>query len=66
MKSSQFNLLELSAIHDALCDRVELLQSQPDLETDVKTRGEYEVTKSALAKVKAHYLSKGGVAAALK
>ena len=66
MKSSQFNLLELSAIHDALCDRVELLQFQPDLETDVKTRGEYEVTKSALAKVKALYLSNGGVAAALK
>ena len=66
MKSLELNLLELAAIHDALCDRIELLQSQPNLETDVKIRGEYEVSKSAKEKIKALYLSGGGPEKSLK
>ena len=66
MNNSQFNLLELAAMYDALIDRIHHLESHFDIVNDVQNRAEYEVSKSALEKVRGLYLSGGGPKGPLK
>lgn len=57
---NNLNILELAVIHTSIQERLERLTEMQKADSDIKLKGEIDISLSLIDKIKTVYISKGG------